>query len=100
MDRRSSPRVEWHGPVHFRTDENDRFRIGFLSNISTTGAMLWLPVELEIGDRLEVVMKSEYDPAPVHMHMQVRRKVEQERHGYHGHGCTLEVHEPWEKQTV
>jgi len=43
-------------------------------------------------------MKSEYDPAPVHMHMQVKRCVDEARHGYHGYGCTLEIHEPWEHQ--
>ncbi len=98
MDRRISPRVEWHGPVHYRTEKNEKYRIGFLSDISTTGAMLWLPAQLEPGDKLEVIMKSEYDPTPVHMHMEVRRLVEEERHGYHGHGCTLETHEPWESQ--
>ncbi|HID47051.1 MAG TPA: PilZ domain-containing protein [Chromatiaceae bacterium] len=98
MDRRISPRVEWHGPVHFRRQEDEPFLIGFLSDISTTGAMLWLPQQLQVGDPLEVVMKSEYDPEPVHMHMSVQRKVEGERHGYHGYGCTLEIHEPWEHQ--
>lgn len=97
MDRRISPRVEWHGPVQFRSGEEE-FRTGFLADISTTGAMVWLPVTLQVGDKLEVVMKSEYDPAPVHMHMQVKRCVDETRHGYHGYGCTLEIHEPWEHQ--
>lgn len=98
MDRRISPRVEWHGPVKFRRKQEDKYRTGFLADVSTTGAMVWLPVDLKVGDELEVVMKSEYDPAPVHMHLQVIRCVEEERHGYHGYGCTLEIHEPWEQQ--
>ncbi|WP_456373656.1 PilZ domain-containing protein [Thiolapillus sp.] len=97
MDRRISPRVEWHGPVHYRTGADEPFRVGFLSDISTTGAMLWLPEELQIDAALEVVMKSEFDPGPVHMHMSVTRRSEEERHGYYGYGCTLEIHEPWEK---
>ncbi len=98
MDRRISPRVEWHGPVHYRKQGGGEYRTGFLTNISTTGAMLWLPEKLQIEEALNVVMKSEYDPAPVHMHMQIKRSVEEERHGYYGYGCTLEIHEPWEHQ--
>lgn len=98
MDRRISPRVEWHGPIHYRKGDEEKFRSGFLANISTTGAMVWLPDPAQIGDALNVVMKSEYDPVPVHMHMQVTRSVEEQRNGYHGYGCSLESHEPWEKQ--
>ncbi len=98
MDRRISPRVEWHGPVRFRTEPGETYRIGFLADISTAGAMLWLPTRLSPGKKLEVVMKSDYDPVPVHMQMEVRRLVHEERHGYHGHGCVLETHEPWEHQ--
>ncbi|BAO45742.1 PilZ domain-containing protein [Thiolapillus brandeum] len=96
MDRRISPRVEWHGPVRYRTGADEAFGIGFLSDISTTGAMLWLPDDLPINAALEVVMKSKYDPAPVHMHMTITRRTEEERHSYHGYGCRLETHEPWE----
>ncbi|WP_456414147.1 PilZ domain-containing protein [Thiolapillus sp.] len=98
MDRRISPRVEWHGPVHYRKQGGKEYRTGFLANISTTGAMLWLPEQLQIDDALNVVMKSEYDPAPVHMQMQIKRRTDEERHGYFGYGCTLEIHEPWEHQ--
>ena len=36
----------------------EEFRTGFLADISTTGAMVWLPVSLQVGDKLEVVMKA------------------------------------------
>lgn len=98
MDRRISPRIEWHGPIHYQTSKEGGHHTGFLANISTTGGMLWLPEKLQVGDQLDVVMKSEYDPAPVHMHMQVTRVVEEERHGFWGYGCSLETHEPWEHQ--
>ncbi|HDK37918.1 MAG TPA: PilZ domain-containing protein [Thiolapillus brandeum] len=97
MDRRISPRVEWNGPIRYRTEENGKFHIGFLADISTNGAMLWLPKPLNLEDHLEVVMKSEYDPKPVHMHMRVKRIIDEERQGYHGYGCALQTHEPWEK---
>ena len=97
MDRRISPRVEWNGPVRYRTQSDGQFLTGFLADISTTGAMLWLQEDLAVGDPLEVVMKSEFDPKPVHMQMTVKRKVEEARHGYQGYGCALETHEPWEK---
>jgi len=98
MDRRLSPRVEWNGPVHYRTGEHDRYRTGFLTDISTTGAMLWLDTKLEEGDRVEVRMQSEYDPGPVKMRFEVVRVLPQPRNGYTGYGCRLELHEPWEKE--
>ena len=98
MERRISPRVEWHGPVSFRTSEDAPYRTGFLANISTTGAMLWLEEELETGDQIEVVMQSEFDPAPVHMKMRVIRTLPDERNGFRGYGCSLELHEPWENE--
>ena len=98
MERRISPRVEWHGPVSYRSSDEEDYRTGFLANISTTGAMLWLDTELGEGDDLEVVMQSEYDPEPVHMKMRVRRALPEKRNGYRGYGCTLELHEPWENE--
>ncbi|RTZ74254.1 MAG: hypothetical protein DSZ00_04845 [Gammaproteobacteria bacterium] len=98
IERRTSPRVERHGPVSFRTAEDSDYRTGFLANISTTGAMLWLEEELEIGDEIEVVMQSEFDPAPVHMKMRVTRMLPQPRNGFRGYGCSLELHEPWENE--
>ena len=98
MERRISPRVEWHGPVSFHTAEDSDYRTGFLANISTTGAMLWLEEELEIGDEIEVVMQSEFDAEPVHMKMHVTRALPHERNGFRGYGCSLELHEPWENE--
>ena len=98
MDRRLSPRVEWHGPVSYRRADEHAYHTGFLANISTTGAMLWLDEEFPEGTWLEVVMQSEYDEHPVHMKMQVLRVVSEKRQGYRGYGCTLELHEPWEKE--
>ncbi len=96
MDRRLSPRVEWNGPVHFRAAGDNRYRTGFLSDISTTGAMLWLDRKLEQGDRVEVRMQSEFDPKPVNMTFEVVRVLPQQRNGYTGYGCRLQQHEPWE----
>lgn len=98
MDRRLSPRVEWHGPVSFRTTEDTDYRTGFLANISTTGAMLWLEEDLGIGDEIEVVMQSEFDSAPVHMTMHISRILPHKRNGFRGYGCSLELHEPWENE--
>ncbi len=96
MERRISPRVEWNGPIRYRNEKGAKYRRGFLADISTTGAMIWLPQELSVGDRLEVVMQSEYDPKPVHMQMQVKRIIDVPREDYWGYGCSLETHEPWD----
>lgn len=98
MDRRLAPRVEWHGPITYRTGGNEPYHTGFLANISTTGAMLWLEEELQEGDRLEVVMQSEFDPEPVHMWMRVTRILADRRNGFRGYGCSMELHEPWENE--
>ena len=96
MDRRIAPRVEWNGPIKYRTEKGGKYRAGFLADISTTGAMLWLKQELQVGDKLEVIMQSEFDPKPVRMQMQVKRIMDEVRENYHGYGCALETHESWE----
>lgn len=90
MDRRINTRVEWNGPVKYRTQEMTESKIGMLANISTSGAMLWLMEDLAIGSPIEVVMQSEYDPKPVHMHMHVKRIEKSKREGYSGYGCSLD----------
>lgn len=90
MDRRINTRVEWNGPVRYRTPDMTEPKIGMLANISTSGAMLWLMEELSVGNSLEVIMQSEYDPKPVHMQMRVKRIEKNKREGYSGYGCALE----------
>ncbi len=91
MDRRLKTRVEWKGPIKYRLEHTDSFKTGLLTDISTTGAMLWLKGDIPVGSRMEVVMQSEYDPAPVHMHMRVVRTEGAQREGYTGYGCQLEL---------
>jgi hypothetical protein len=88
--------VEWHGPVSYRVADEHQYHTGFLANISTTGAMIWTKEALSTGTWLEVVMQSELDPHPVHMKMRIVRAIPEMRRGFHGYGCSLELHEPWE----
>lgn len=90
MDRRLNARVEWNGPIKYRLSNNTDYKTGMLADISTTGAMLWLKESLAIDDPVEVVMQSEYDPKPVHMHMHVKRIENAKREGYSGYGCALD----------
>ena len=90
MDRRLNARVEWNGPISYIAKDMSKPEIGILVDISTSGAMLWLKTDLEIGDAVEVVMQSEYDPKPVRMHMHVRRIENTQREGYTGYGCSLD----------
>jgi len=90
--------VEWQGPIQYRLSKDAKYEIGFLTDISTTGAMLWLKKDVPAGASLEVVMKSEFDQKPVHMHMKVKRAVDEMRHDYRGYGCTLQTQLAWEDQ--
>ncbi len=91
MDRRIKTRVEWNGPIKYRLQQVDPYKTGFMANISTSGAMLWLDEDLDLGTKIEIVMKSEYDPEPVHMHMHLVRAEDEIREGYKGYGCELEM---------
>lgn len=91
MDRRVKTRTEWNGPIKYRLLQIDPYKTGILADISTSGAMLWLDEELDMGVHVEIVMQSEYDPEPVHMHMHVVRTEDVPREGYLGYGCELEM---------
>ena len=89
MDRRLKTRVEWNGPVKYEVEGTGIQKTGVLSDISTTGALIWLKDELDMEAKIEVVMQSQFDPKPVHMHMVVKRREPAEREGYIGYGCIL-----------
>lgn len=89
MDRRLKTRVEWNGPVKYRVEGSNEEKTGVLSDISTTGALVWLHDELDMDTQIEVIMQSQFDPKPVHMHMIVKRREPNDREGYQGYGCVL-----------
>lgn len=89
MDRRLKTRVEWNGPVKYIVEGTGEQKQGVLSDISTSGALMWVREELDMETQMEVIMQSQFDPKPVHMHMVIKRREPNMREGYTGYGCVL-----------
>jgi len=88
MDRRMKDRVEYPARLRYRLADGP-WQDGYLEDISTTGAKIWVRQEFAPNTELEIEMQSHLDPKPVRMPVRVVRVEPEPRQGFVALGCEL-----------
>ncbi len=89
FDRRLANRDLMDFPVKYRSATAEVHSQALLENASATGLLLWMPDDLEIGVRLEVMVESDLgDEETLYLYVEVvRREQQKDDTGRWGYGC-------------
>jgi hypothetical protein len=91
-ERRSNPRIQIDGPMHYRQVESHDFLPGRIENISVGGALVWISEDLPLDRELIVRIESD-GPGETWADFvaTLLYKLPEEECSLHGYGCSIEL---------
>ena len=91
-ERRSSPRIRIDGPMQYRQVESQDFQPGEIENISTNGALIWIPEDQPIDS--ELIVRIEPDGPEntwADLVATLLYKLPVRKDSMQGYGCSIEI---------